>query len=177
MWENYFPQETLDSSRLFPMLHFQSIINQQIISLLLHPATPLLHPSPTPAVNWHCSTHRACVIFLHMEWPIQLIPRQAVSSQPVRQAAREEVFFRSGPCCLSQSLVYASCSYDGASLIPNTLAWIHLFVSTQFLLVMPNWHTHTQTLIQTPPTSHFKWFSYYRTITSLLWDKSQTGPL
>lgn len=70
------------------MLHFQSIINQQIIFLLLHPTTPLLHPSPSPTVKWHLSTHRACVILLHVEQPIQLIPRQAAShlaSQQGRQ--------------------------------------------------------------------------------------------
>lgn len=33
----------------FAMVHFPSIINQQIIFLFLHPATPLVHPSPTPS--------------------------------------------------------------------------------------------------------------------------------
>lgn len=48
-----------------------------------HSPAPHTHPPPS-TVNWHCLTCRACVIFLHMEWPIQLIVRQG-AAHPVSQ--------------------------------------------------------------------------------------------
>lgn len=121
----------------FLILHFQSITNQ-IIFRILYPATPLLHPSPT--LNSKLTlfdTDFAFVIFSHMEWPTQLIPRQA-ASQPGSQWDRLP---ERKHCLRAGQVVFAN--HWHVYLVDNTMALLRLFVPTKSSLLMPNWCIHT----------------------------------
>lgn len=111
-----------------------------------------------PTVNWHCLTCRVCII-LHMERPIQLIPRQAAThpvslwgSQPARKHSP-------GPGCVALASHWRVHFWWGwlCALKANAVTLICLFVPTKSLLSVPNWHTQKHKWIQTPPSSHLLW--------------------
>ncbi len=116
----------------FPVLHFQFniILKQQIVFLLSILLLACSTHPPSPTVNWHCWTHRACVIFLHMEWPIQLIPRQAAShpaSQWGRQPGRKHSSGEGHAVSANRWRAHLV-AFDCASLSANSVALICLFV-------------------------------------------------
>lgn len=149
-------------SQPFPIHCFQSLVNLEII-FLLHPAARLLLPSPTSSSKLTLLNTQSmwCILARGVAHSINSQAGSSSSSQPVRQAAREDAFFRRGSRRLGQSLAYICCSYGCTSLVASAVALIRLFVPAKSSLVMPNWHT----LIQTPLTSDLMRVGDDRTIT------------